>query len=72
MIEIQVTREMWDEWLRNPVTKMFFQGVVEHRNETQRQILEYSLDQDKYKKMQGMYQAYTNVLDTHFEGDENA
>lgn len=72
MIEIQVTREMWDEWLRSPVTKMFFQGVADHQREAQRQILEYNLNQENYKKLQGMYTAYKNVLETHFEEENYA
>ena len=67
MIEIQVTKEMWEEWVRNPVTNQFFKEVSAHKQETQRQILEYNLEHEGYKKMQGMYKAYNNVLDTRFE-----
>lgn len=71
MIEIQVTREMWEEWTKNPVTKAVMLSVRENVNEVSAHILNNQLPQEKYAKYQGMYIAYANVLNTTFEDTAN-
>lgn len=72
MVEIQITREMWDEWRTNPVTNLFFKDIVEKKQFLIEYLTKSVLQGSEYPKTVGMIQALGTILDVSYvEGEES-
>lgn len=71
MVEIQITKEMWEEWKRNPVTNLYFQQLADLRARLAEYIVSGVREQTEYAKVVGSFQALSDALNvTYTEGRE--
>lgn len=68
MIEIQVSKEMWAEWVRNPVTNAFFKDVRDLREQIKEEIAR-GYHKDNFERAIGKAQAFQDILNTTFVED---
>lgn len=70
MIEMQVTREMWEEWKRNPVTNAFMREVTFRRENIKEQMAQNRFETN-WQQAVGAAIALADVLNIEFQGEEN-
>lgn len=68
MLEMQVTREMWEEWKRNPVTNAFMREIVFRRENIKEQMAQNRYS-DNWAQAVGAAMALSDVLNIEFQGE---
>lgn len=68
MIEMQVTKEMWEEWKRNPVTNAFMREVAFRRENVKEQMAQNRFETN-WQQAVGAAMALADVLNIEFQGE---
>ena len=70
MVEMQVTREMWEEWKRNPVTNAFMREVNFRRENVKEQMAQNRYE-NNWQQAVGATIALADVLNIEFQGEDD-
>lgn len=66
MQEIQVNKEMWTEWVRNPVTNLVFKTIRERREQI-KENLAVGYYGDNYQEAVGVCRGLKDILDVSYD-----
>lgn len=68
---VEITQEDWAIWKADKVTQRFMEVILNHREEALRVLAQGHISSfAKQNIMIGAINAYTNVLDVQYDGDQ--